>query len=58
MGPLLLVLGLVSLAKTIGIISVSWTLIGVVALAIVAVAYTPEFLGRKYFGSRPSCDAK
>ncbi len=56
MGPALIVLGLVSLANTIGILSISWTFVGVAALTVVAVAFVPEFLGRKYFGSGPSCD--
>lgn len=56
MGPLLIVLGLASLANTVGMISVSWTIIGAAALAIVAMAFVPEFLGRKYFGSQSRCD--
>ena len=56
MGPLFIGLGLISMARTLGLVSFGWGYIGAAALASVLAAYFPEFLGKKYFGARASCD--
>jgi hypothetical protein len=55
MGPGFLFLSLVSLARTVGLISLHWNLVWGAAVAIVAIAYLPEFFGKKYLRQRPAC---
>ena len=55
MGPALLILSLVSIAKTIGWLALSWSWIWLAAGAITLAAFLPEFFGKRYFGTDPSC---
>ncbi|NIR46643.1 MAG: hypothetical protein GWN99_19745 [Gemmatimonadetes bacterium] len=54
MGPLFLLLAALSGAATLAWLSVDWNYLGLAALIIVAAAFLPELLGKKYFGSEGS----
>ncbi len=54
MGPAFLVLALVSLLNAVGVVALSWSLLGTIAAATVLIAYLPEFAGLKYFGRTPA----
>lgn len=54
MGPGFLALGLASLARATGLVAVGWNALGGAAVVVVGVAYLPEILGWKYFGT-PRC---
>lgn len=56
MGPLFLGLGLVSLARALGMIGLDWNTLGVAALTSVALSYLPEFMGRKYLRPDTVCE--
>lgn len=56
MGPVFIALGLAAVAKQLGLVSLSWNLIGPAALGFVLIAFVPEFFGKKYFGAEGGCD--
>lgn len=50
MGPLFLLLGLASVLKTAGLLSIPWAYVGRTAGIVLVLAFLPECLGKKYFG--------
>ncbi len=55
MGPLFLLIGSIAFAKTLGWLSLDWTLIWSAAGITTILGFVPEFLGKKYFGKDPAC---
>ena len=49
LGPLFMILGLISLMNTIGVLSIPWSYIGRAAGAGALFSFLPEFFGKMYF---------
>lgn len=48
--------GLAGLARMAGLVTIGWSWLGNAAVVVVAAAYLPELLGRKYFAGA-GCEA-
>ena len=53
MGPLFLILGLLSVSNAVGVSSIHWRYIGWAAGLSVLVSFLPECFGKKYFVKTP-----
>ncbi len=53
MGPLFLILGLLSISNTTEIVSIPWKYIGWAAGLGALLSFLPEWLGKKYFVKNP-----
>ena len=52
MGPLFLILGLVSILNTVDLVSIPWRYMGRTAGVVVILSFLPEWFGKKYFSGK------